>query len=1581
MFMLQSQVSFAQWELEVSARIKKEETKKRMEGVTVTIKRNGTVWKTLKTDANGGFGAMLPSDAIYMVAFSMPGHVTKRIEFSTKFVPEEDAKYGLDFAGFEVTLFEKIEDLDVSILDQPIAKIAFDPEIGYMDFDAAYTKSIKKELDRLKQELADRLKAEEEKRKLKQKNYDAAIDAGDKAFNGEDWAAAKPYYEKALVLFPKEAYPATQLGDISAKLAAAAGATKMYNAAIAKADAAFQAKDYDQALVAYQNASNAMPDEQYPKDQLKAVNSILAELKKVDKEYNELMAAGNKSMLSSDYDDAKEKYNSALKLKGDEQIPKDKLAKIATILAEQGAKEKGYTDAITAADAALEAKEYDQAVAAYQKALGLKPTETYPQQKIDEVKLLKENAKKMDENYNSFISSADAAMVLKDYATAKSNYEQALALKASETYPNQKIEQIKELMGASAKLDADYENYIKEGDNLFSAKKYEEAKGKFNAALGLKSAEQGPKDKIKLIEEALAALAAEEAGKKAIEAEYKALITAADGLLGAKDYDQAKLKYNAALGIKSGEEYPTAQLKEIEVALAEFARLKAAEELALAAGAEKETKYNAAIAAADNSFNAKEYDQAKLKYNAALGIKSGEEYPTAQLKEIEVALAEVARLKAAEESALAAGAEKDTKYNAAIAAADNSFKEKEYAAAKLNYNKAIAIKPGESYPKEQLTAIESAIASSDKNAADALAAESAKKKSAYFDAVIAEAEAELTAKNYKEAITKFTQALGVIPGEKYPTDKIKEITEILANIESAKVNKNLEKEKLAQKYKTFIASADQKISAQNYAAAKSDYESALLLKPSETYPKKQLTEIERLLAIALAKENEISLTANAQNQKKEDYDQFIKNADAAFSAKNYTKALLAYNQALAISPKEAYPKSKIIAIEKIVADLSAQENVNKAELLAEKEKREKYDQLIFNGNRAMKLKDYSKAKVIFSNALALYSTEKYPQTKLAEIEALLNEQNQPKKVLVSKGTVGGGRAKINKDKENEIEALMSSLLAKKSLKKEEKLQNDKNEFNKLEENRISGGIERTKEAQEELATVEEGNLAIIARGDQFHQENDEEIQVTFELLNKAAATRVKNADEKRTEAKEEQAIVEEGNLAIIARGDQFHKENDEALQATIELFNKTAATRVEKADEKRGEAKEELATVEEGNLAIIARGDEFHKENDEEIQVKVELFNKSAATRVEKADKKRNEADVKLKVYNGQQEVFIEKQNELSSDKVEAHHIYVDNIQERELIMIDKGDELRAANRADISEVAKYDAEKRADRKKRAEDIVFDVKQYKQELGEAEKVLLSGSVDRTKKNTENIKAVSENLTAMKKEKVNHYKLNVVELTDFKKRIEMLEANTLEKAAEVREENQKINAEYVANLQKESVAQDQKYYEELVDIKTYKKEVAEVELKKQEAADKQRVLANKEVLKAMENLNAVAQGQEMRYAAFKTKLEDEKERIANFSEDLQTLEQQKIAAAKIELKGYYMGENRVSKDSELASKYPQGITEETVESGNSVVIRRIKVTGNHADVYERVFYTWGGSYFYKNGKNITQSLWDKESIEK
>src|SRR5690606_11385379 len=143
-----------------------------------------------------------------------------------------------------------------------------------------------------------------------------------------------------------------------------------------------------------------------------------------------------------------------------------------------------------------------------------------------------------------------------------------------------------------------------------------------------------------------------EAEEKAKTEQYNAAIAAADNGLNAKKYEDAKAKYNEAIGIKPDEKYPKDKIAEIDSILADLAK-KEAEEKA------KTEQYNAAIAAADNALNAKKYEDAKAKYNEAIGIKPDEKYPKDKIAEIDSILADLAK-KEAEEKA------KTEQYNAAI---------------------------------------------------------------------------------------------------------------------------------------------------------------------------------------------------------------------------------------------------------------------------------------------------------------------------------------------------------------------------------------------------------------------------------------------------------------------------------------------------------------------------------------------------------------------------------------------------------------------------------------------------------------------------------------------------------------------------------------------------------------------------------------------------------------------------------------------------------------------------------------------------------------------------------------------------
>src|SRR5690606_15321668 len=111
--------------------------------------------------------------------------------------------------------------------------------------------------------------------------------------------------------------------------------------------------------------------------------------------------------------------------------------------------------------------------------------------------------------------------------------------------------------------------------------------------------------------------------------------------------------------------------------------------------------YAALIKEADGLFNKKDYATAKTKYGAALELKEGEAHPKARIKEIEGILADLARKEEEERKAK----ELQEKYQAAITAGDAAFRTSKWEDATVKYNEALALKPGEKYPTDQLAAI------------------------------------------------------------------------------------------------------------------------------------------------------------------------------------------------------------------------------------------------------------------------------------------------------------------------------------------------------------------------------------------------------------------------------------------------------------------------------------------------------------------------------------------------------------------------------------------------------------------------------------------------------------------------------------------------------------------------------------------------------------------------------------------------------------------------------------------------------------------------------------------------------------
>ena len=60
-----------------------------------------------------------------------------------------------------------------------------------------------------------------------------------------------------------------------------------------------------------------------------------------------------------------------------------------------------------------------------------------------------------------------------------------------------------------------------------------------------------------------------------------------------------------------------------------------------------------------------------------------------------------------------------------------------------------------------------------------------------------------------------------------------------------------------------------------------------------------------------------------------------------------------------------------------------------------------------------------------------------------------------------------------------------------------------------------------------------------------------------------------------------------------------------------------------------------------------------------------------------------------------------------------------------------------------------------------------------------------------------------------------------------------------------------------------------------------------------------------------------------------------------------------------------------------SDYKEGVTDETVNETNRVIYRTVVKKDGNAFNYQKIAYTWGGVFYFKNDNSITQILFEQE----
>ncbi|HEX8517913.1 MAG TPA: hypothetical protein VF868_17085 [Bacteroidia bacterium] len=119
---------------------------KPLDSVLVTIYNEDVPYSEIFTNKKGKCSFKLPLDKVFRIEISRKGFVTKSIIINTKVPNEQKSIFNF---SFDVDLFESVPGLDVSVLNNPIAKVNYHLATEGFAYDVVYTSKINTELKKM----------------------------------------------------------------------------------------------------------------------------------------------------------------------------------------------------------------------------------------------------------------------------------------------------------------------------------------------------------------------------------------------------------------------------------------------------------------------------------------------------------------------------------------------------------------------------------------------------------------------------------------------------------------------------------------------------------------------------------------------------------------------------------------------------------------------------------------------------------------------------------------------------------------------------------------------------------------------------------------------------------------------------------------------------------------------------------------------------------------------------------------------------------------------------------------------------------------------------------------------------------------------------------------------------------------------------------------------------------------------------------------------------------------------------------------------------------------------------------------
>ena len=539
--------------------------------------------------------------------------------------------------------------------------------------------------------------------------------------------------------------------------------------------------------------------------------------------YESLMKKGNDKFSAKDYISAKTYYEMALKQKSGDATAKKKLDETVKKIQEDGARQEVFYAHLDAGDQYYGQQKYEEALSEYEQALKVFPEDKYVGGQADAVRaILKERQDKQDA-FDTAMSQGENLLAEENFDAAIMQFETAIGIFPNDKLPKEKLAEARQKKQLYTEKMTRFDNLMEAARQFGLRKNYEAAIDKLSQALELFPNDLQANN-----------LKNDYQTAKGIADRYNGIIAEADRLYESKAYKEAKVQYQSALTVVSGDAYATDMIARLDPLIAqqdaeEAARIAAEQEAArLAAEAEA-----ARIAAEQEAARlAAEAEAARLAAEAEAARIAAEQEAAriaAEQEAARLAAEEAARIAAEEEARrqaelAAAEAERQATIKSMLDAAGELFAQQDYANAKLKYQEVVAFDEGNATATAKIQEI------------DGIFAQMAAELEANYNKAMSAGDQAMTAEQFAEAITHFQSALVYKPNDPTATTQ-------LASAERAENDRIAA---LRAQYNAFIKEGDGHFKSNTFDKAIEAYTKAEEL-GLETYPTEMIARISEII--------------------------------------------------------------------------------------------------------------------------------------------------------------------------------------------------------------------------------------------------------------------------------------------------------------------------------------------------------------------------------------------------------------------------------------------------------------------------------------------------------------------------------------------------------------------------------------------------------------------------------------------------------------------------------------------------------------------------------------------------------------